>query len=299
MKRITAILLVLILCFNLVSCGEKTPEGGDAEPVSTDVHKIGVIVYNTADEEVIGFREYLQGYIESNFEMVIEGKKRFTTKYFLDMRAACTEMQWESQYQQHPFEAKGRLFPEDSLNRFFKLPEREPDAIVAACDTAEKGSDSVAMPIGYIYGEDVMIPDVVFNNGTPEHTKPECAMKLVKHKVGLAQFESNSAGEYYARDVEEIMRQQGGKTSIRLKRSIAKKTTRIEVESDFILKHFYFLDKSLYKTGDEYGMFIKELCTYVRSGAVPHDDSPDSCAALSELIRTLAGGKAEVIRRPF
>ena len=70
MKRITAILLVLILCFNLVSCGEKTPEGGDAEPVSTDVHKIGVIVYNTADEEVIGFREYLQGYIESNFEMV-------------------------------------------------------------------------------------------------------------------------------------------------------------------------------------------------------------------------------------
>ena len=34
------------------------------------MHKIGVIVYNTGDEEVIGFREYLQGYIESNFEMV-------------------------------------------------------------------------------------------------------------------------------------------------------------------------------------------------------------------------------------
>lgn len=236
---------------------------------------------------------------ESNFEMVIEGKKRFTTKYFLDMKAACTEMQWESQYQQHPFEAKGRLFPEDSLNRFFKLPEREPDAIVAACDTAEKGSDSVAMPIGYIYGDDVMIPDVVFNNGTPEHTKPECAMKLVKHKVALAQFESNSAGEYYARDVEEIMRKQGGKTSIRLKRSVAKKTTRIEVESDFILKHFYFLDKSLYKPNDEYGMFIKEFCTYTRAGNVPHDDANDATAQLSEMIRTMAGAKAEVMKRPF
>ena len=34
------------------------------------VHKIGVIVYNTSDEEVLGFKEYLKGYIESNFEMV-------------------------------------------------------------------------------------------------------------------------------------------------------------------------------------------------------------------------------------
>ncbi len=236
---------------------------------------------------------------ESNFEMTVEGKKRFTTKYFLDMKAACTELQWESQYQQQPFEAKGRLFPEDQLNRFFRLPEGKPDAIVAACDTAEKGSDSVAMPIAYLYGDDVYIPDCVFNNSTPEHTKPECAMKLVKHQVGMAQFESNSAGEYYARDVEDLMRKQGGKTSIRLKRNQTKKTTRIEVESDFILKHFFFLDKSLYKSNDEYGMFIKELCTYTRSGKVPHDDSPDSCAALSEMIRTMSNGKVEVMRRPF
>ena len=144
-----------------------------------------------------------------------------------------------------------------------------------------------------------MIPDCVFNNATPEHTKPECAMKLVKHKVSVAQFESNSAGEYYARDVEEIMKKNGGKTSIRLKRSLAKKTTRIEVESDYILKHFYFLDKSLYKPMDEYGQMMKELCTYVRSGKVPHDDAPDGNAQLSEFIRTMTGGKVEVIRRPF
>lgn len=235
----------------------------------------------------------------SNFEITLHGKKMFTTEYYRHERDLVTEMQWESQFQQHPFEAKGRLFPEDQLNRFFELPDREPDAILAACDTAEKGSDSVSMPIGYIYGDDVLIPDVVFNNSTPEHTKPECAMKLVKHKVGMAQFESNNAGEYYARDVEDMMRKQGGRTSIRLKRSLAKKTTRIEVESDYILKHFFFLDKSLYKPGDEYGAFMKELCTYTRSGKVPHDDSPDSLAALSEMIRTMGSGKVEVMRRPF
>lgn len=236
---------------------------------------------------------------ESNFEITLNGKKMFTTEYYRHERELVTEMQWESQFQQHPFEAKGRLFPENDLNRFFELPEREPDAIVAACDTAEKGSDSVAMPIGYIYGDDVMIVDCVFSNATPEHTKPECAMKLTQHKVGLAQFESNSAGEYYARDVEELMRKQGGKTSIRLKRSLAKKTTRIEVESDYILKHFYFLDKSKYKPNSEYGAMMKELCTYTRSGKVSHDDSPDSCAALSEMIRTMSTAKVTVMARPF
>ena len=128
---------------------------------------------------------------ESNFKIVQHGKPMFTTEYYRHERELVTEMQWMSQFQQEPFEAKGRLFPEDQLNRFFQLPDKEPDAIVAACDTAEKGSDSVMMPIGYVYGDDVLIPDCVFSNATPEHTKPECANMLVKHKVPLAQFESD------------------------------------------------------------------------------------------------------------
>lgn len=237
---------------------------------------------------------------ESNFEITVHGKKMFTTEYYRHERGLVTEMQWESQFQQHPFEAKGRLFPEDQLNRFFQLPDKEPDAILAACDTAEKGSDSVMMPVGYVYGDDVLIADCVFSNATPEHTKPECANMIVKHKVPMALFESNSAGEYFARDVEELVKKQGWKVSIRLKRSLAKKTTRIEVESDYILKHFYFLDKSLYTPGSEYGMMIRELTTYTRSGKVPHDDAADGAAQLSALVRSMAfSGKIEVIQRPF
>lgn len=236
---------------------------------------------------------------ESNFAIVLDGKPMFTTEYYRHERGLVTEMQWESQFQQNPFEAKGRLFPEDGLNRFFKLPKHEPDAIVAACDTAEKGSDSVCMPIGYVYGDDVFIQDVVFDNSTPEHTKPECANMLIKHKVPMAQFESNSAGEYYARDVNELCEKQGYKISIRLKRHLTNKVTRIEVESDNILKHFYFLDKSLYKTGSQYGMFMKELTAFTRIGKVPHDDSADGLAQLSALTRTLSAGQVEVIRRPW
>ena len=68
MKRLVALLLALALCAGLAGCSGKTTE--ESPRNDAEVHKIGVIVYNTADEEVIGFREYLKGYIEDNFEMV-------------------------------------------------------------------------------------------------------------------------------------------------------------------------------------------------------------------------------------
>ena len=70
MKKSIALLLALLLCLSCAACGGSSVPGNTASGESEGVHKLGVIVYNTGDEEVIGFREYLQGYIESNFEMV-------------------------------------------------------------------------------------------------------------------------------------------------------------------------------------------------------------------------------------
>lgn len=237
---------------------------------------------------------------ESNFEIILSGKPAFTTEYYRHERELVTPVQWASQFQQEPFEAKGLLFPENELNRYFELPvDQEPDAIISVCDTAEGGGDSVMMPIAYIYGEDVFIEDCVFDNSTPEHTKPECAKKLVDHKVSVATFESNNAGSYFARDVEELVKKMGGRVSIRTRRTISNKQTRIEMASDGILKHFYFKDKSLYKPSDQYGQMMRELVTYTRTGKVKHDDSPDGLSLLENEIRNLTWGKAEVFRRPF
>ena len=237
---------------------------------------------------------------ESNFEYTRDGKKVFTTQYFRDQREMLSAEQFESEFQQQPFEAKGLLFPENELNRYFELPvDREPDAIISVCDTAEGGGDSVMMPIGYIYGEDTFIEDCVFDNSTPEVTKPQCATKLVEHKVSVATFESNNAGTYFARDVEELAKKMGGRVSIRTRRTISNKQTRIEMASDGILKHFYFKDKSLYKPSDQYGQMMRELVTYTRTGKVKHDDSPDGLSLLENEIRNLTWGKVEVFTRPF
>lgn len=237
---------------------------------------------------------------ESNFEHEREGKKVFTTQYFRDQREMLSEEQWESEFQQQPFEAKGLMFPKGRLNYFFELPvDREPDAIIAACDTAESGEDYCSMPVAYLYGEDVFIPDVVFDNSPAEVTKPECANVLKRHNVGTARFESNNAGSYFARDVDTLLKTQGYYMSVQTRRSISNKITRIEFASDNIIKHFWFLHSSKYSRNSQYAEFMKNVTTMTRAGKVPHDDGPDSLAMLEGMVRSMSGGTAEAVKRPF
>lgn len=237
---------------------------------------------------------------ESNYEYEREGKKVFTTAYFREQRELLSAEQFESEFQQQPFEAKGLLFNKDELNYFFDLPkDRDPDTIIAVGDTAESGSDSTSMPVAKIYGSDVYIVDVVFDDSPAEVTKPECAKCLIENKVASAVFESNNAGQYYARDVDQIIRERGYSVGIRTKRTISNKQTRIEFASDNIKKNFYFKHPSTYKRGSQYWNFMKEVTTYTRSGKVPHDDAPDSLSLLENEIRMLSGGKVEVFKRPI
>lgn len=237
---------------------------------------------------------------ESNYEYEREGKKVFTTAYFREQRELLSAEQFESEFQQQPFEAKGLLFNKDELNYFFELPkDRDPDTIIAVGDTAESGSDSTSMPVAKIYGSDVYIVDVVFDDSPAEVTKPECAKCLIENRVASAVFESNNAGQYYARDVDQIIRERGYSVGIRTKRTISNKQTRIEFASDNIKKNFYFKHPSTYKRGSQYWNFMKEVTTYTRSGKVPHDDAPDSLSLLENEIRMLSGAKVEVFKRPI
>ena len=236
---------------------------------------------------------------ESNFEYIREGRKVFTTQYFRDQREMLSAEQFESEFQQQPFEAKGILFPEASLNRYFELPvDREPDSIIAVCDTADKGADYCSMPIAAVYGDEVYIVDVVFDDSPPEVTKPECAKALMDNLVVAGTFESNNAGTYFARDVQQILTDRKYVCNIRTKRTISNKQTRIEFASDNIIRHFYFKDPSLYARNSQYAMFMKQVTTYTRSGKVPHDDAPDSLSLLENELRGLVGAKVEVFKRP-
>ena len=227
---------------------------------------------------------------ESNWEIVRKDKKGvrkiFTTDYYRKERMLVSEETWAAEFQQEPFEAKGRMFPKAELNRFTELPvDKEPDAIMAACDTADNGTDYCSMPVAYIYGHDVFIVDVVFDNSGTKHTKPECANMLVKHNVKTVVFESNSAGGYFGRDVMNLVKEQGGRCSDRYKFNCANKITRMENARDNIMRDYWFLDERKYERNSQYYLFMKNLAEMTRSGKVPHDDAPDSLSLLENEMR--------------
>ena len=62
LKKITVLLLALLLVSAMTSCAKKQEE--------QHIHKIGVVVYDLKDEQVQAFREYLEGYIGENFSDV-------------------------------------------------------------------------------------------------------------------------------------------------------------------------------------------------------------------------------------
>lgn len=237
---------------------------------------------------------------ESNYEYVREGKRVFTTAFFREQRELLSAEQFESEFQQQPFEAKGLLFGVKELNYYFELPvDQDPDAIIAVCDTAETGSDSTSLVIARVYGSEVYIVDVVFDDSPADVTKPQCAKALIDNNVGSAVFESNNAGSYYARDIAEMVKQRGYNMSIRTKRTISNKQTRIEFAADGIKKRFFFKHPSTYERGCQYWSFMRELNTYTRSGKVPHDDAPDSLSLLENELRQMIGNQVEIFARPF
>lgn len=228
---------------------------------------------------------------ESNWEIYRKDKKGlrkiFTTDYYRKERKLVSEETWAAEFQQEPFEAKGRMFPENELNYFEELPlDKEPDAIMAACDSADKGDDSCSMPIGYVYGHEVYIVDVVFDNAGVQFTKPECANMLINHNVKTVTFESNGAGEYFGRDVMEIVKEQGGRCSARYKFNCSNKITRMENARDNIIRDYYFRDFRKMGRSTQYYKFMKELTTMTRSGKVKHDDAPDSLALFENEMRS-------------
>lgn len=80
----------------------------------------------------------------------------------------------------------------------------------------------------------------MFNNGLPEITKPMVANLCVKNHISRMDIESNNGGDYYAKEVDEQIKNQGGNTSIRTFFTSSNKITKIITESDFVKKILYF-----------------------------------------------------------
>lgn len=224
----------------------------------------------------------------------------FSTKYYRNERKLTLESQWASEFQQQPIETRGAIFQKDTLQYYMELPQGiEPDAILSVTDTALGGGDFTSMPVGYIYGEDVYIEDVVYNSALPTVVVPEIAQKCKKHKISINQVESNNQGLMIAEHIEKELQVIGAHTSIRTKLTTANKQTKILTQSDYIKKHFFFKHESMHEAGSEYGAAMREMWSYSQLAKNNHDDFCDSCSQLSIFVQTIVGCKVTAFKRPF
>lgn len=240
---------------------------------------------------------------ESNFNYLVNG---FSTDYYKKMRDRLDNAEWMAKFQQAPYIREGLLFNADEL-RYFNgiLPEGD-SRVVAVCDVAWGGGDSLSMPIGREYENgDVYIFDWIFNRGAKEETCPLVVGKIIENEIRQCRFEGNVGGAMYSDYVKERLDEKNYKCSCTEKKAPNKmsKLEKIMAYSGDILRKFVFISPTAsvnsmeqkngikqYKRSTEYQKAMEELCMFVTVGKNEHDDAADS---LTQLCMFVQGDKTQ------
>ena len=223
----------------------------------------------------------------------------YTTKQLHQQRDMMDEPSWLALYQQQPIEREGQLYDPAELRRYFELPDTEPDAVLAICDTKEQGADYCVCPVFYQYGSDFYMDGIICDNGKVEIVQERVAQMLVDRKVKMCRIESNRGGTIFAQNVEKRVKELGGMTSIQTRWTQTNKDTRIQVNSALVKEHVLFKDESLYAKNKEYRDAMQQLTTYSMMGKNKHDDVPDALAMFVDWQMTDRANIATIMKRPF
>lgn len=227
----------------------------------------------------------------------------FSTEYYQQRRASFERnndtASWQAQYQGEPIEREGALFaPNDMRYYNGELPTGEADRIFMAVDPAFGGGDYVASPICVQYGDDIYVPDVVFDNHDKKVTQPLIADKVIRHSVHTMRIEANKSTEAYKEGVEEQLKKRNTKINITTKAapSNASKAQRIFDKAPDIRERMIFLESG--KRSKEYELFMQNVFSYKIVGKNKHDDAPDCLSMAIDMVHN-PFRKAEAIKRPF
>lgn len=230
---------------------------------------------------------------ESNF--MYDYGKGFDANYYQQLQASEDPVIFSAKYLMQPIERDGRPFTEDMLSYYYELPSDEPDEIVAYADVAHGGEDYFSMPIGYVYGNEVYIHDMVFVNKIDDDgTRPMVCQKLIDNRVTRVGFEENNGGKLYSDLINDDLKRRGYRCAItthkaptnksKLNRILACQSEIKGVATEFGTYRVFFKAKSVRKDNKEYNDFMKITHNWSQKEGstqrTQHDDSVDSLAGL-------------------
>lgn len=230
----------------------------------------------------------------------------FSTQMYHDLEASMDDASWRALYMGEPIERMGQLFAPEELRRYYELPERDPDTILAVCDTKEQGGDYCAMPIVFKYGDDYYIEKWICDNGKPNDIEERIINVLSEYDVQMARFESNRGGTLFADNVQKGLLAKGSHCHVTTKWNQQNKETRILVASTWVKSHCLFKAETEYngkgqekKLDKEYRTAMSLLTGYTMSGKNKFDDVPDVMADLENFAKTFGAAVAKVRKRTF
>ena len=232
---------------------------------------------------------------ESNFNYKYNG---MSVAFFHDQELGMDEVSYKCLYKNEPIEREGLLYHDDDFERYYELPDREPDSILGICDTKDRGTDFCFLPIFYQYGDKYYWEDCAYDNGAIEVVDELCASVIIKHNPHSVQFESNSAGGRTADAINEKIK---GKcrTRITKKFTTQNKETKIIVNSGWVKEHVLLKDKSMYTPKSPYGMAVAALMSYTVAGKNLTDDVPDGMGMFAEYVANGTRKPTQIINSPF
>lgn len=235
---------------------------------------------------------------KSNFLYDFNG---FDENFFHDQELAMDEISYRCLYKNDPIEREGLLYTSDELRYYAELPVREPDAVMAVCDTKSKGVDFLVLPVLYQYDNDYYLVDCICTDSTDYGVQySRMANMIIDYRVQQCEFESNAGGDRVAFEVESLVREKGGRCNITTKPTETNKETRIIVNADWIKKNVLFKPKEEWGIKTDYNTFMTWLLSYSVAGKNKHDDVPDCMANFALFVQNKYRLKPSyVIQSPF
>ena len=235
---------------------------------------------------------------ESNFEY--DYGKGFDKKYYKDMELAEDPVIFSAKYLMECVERDGLVFNKDNVSFYENLPSSNPDKIVAYADVSHGGADYFSMPIGYIYGNEIYIEDILFKNkfGGDDYIRPLVRDMIINHKVSRLGIEKNNGGDFFSTLVDKDLKEKNYRCNItthnapsnksKLDRILACQNEIKGIASENNTYKIYF--KSNPKDV-QYKNAMKQLYNWNQNPNMQtkqHDDFPDSLAGL---ITNVLNGK--------
>ena len=244
---------------------------------------------------------------ESNF--MYDYGKGFDAKYYKDMELAEDPVIFSAKYLMQPIERDGIVFSKDNVNFYNDLPGEKPDRIVGYADVSHGGSDYFSLPIGYVYGYEVYIEDVLFINqfGGDDVSRPQVRDIIMRNNVTRCGVEKNNGGDFYATLVEKDLKEKGYRCHITTHNAPTNKSKRDRIlacqneikgiASESNTYRLYFKSPDKIKGNRQYQEAMNNLFKWNQNPSVQnkqHDDFPDSLAGL---ITNVLGGKTKGVAK--